>query len=198
MVEGSLPKHLRLFIAIAVPHELKLQINSTQAQLQQNLTRALVKWTRPEQLHLTLRFLGNVDTHSAEQLINSVHGVCRSFRALDLCAHGIGFFPSPRAPRVLWVGVQDQKDLLRSLQAAVQQATQSFTREKGEEHFSGHITLARIKNIRRDEIQALNRSAEPFAGHLFGQWTANEVLILRSELSSQGAEHSVVARASLC
>lgn len=197
MVEGILPKHLRLFIAIAVPHELKLQITSTQPQLQQNLTRALVKWTRPEQFHLTLRFLGNVDTHSVEQLINSVRGLCRSFRPLVLCARGIGFFPSARAPRVLWVGVQDQKEQLRPLQEAVQLATQSFTREKSEERFTGHITLARIKNIRRDEIQALNRSAEPFAGHLFGQWTANEVLIMRSELSSQGAEHSALASASL-
>jgi len=196
MVEGVLPEHVRLFIAIAVPEEIKVQVTNAQDELRQNLGRAVVKWTRPEQFHLTLRFLGNIDAQAVEQLISAVRLVCRSVRPLQLSANGLGFFPNPRSPRVLWVGVQDENEQLQSLQETMQQATHSFTDEKAEERFSGHITLARIKQIRRHEIAALTRAAERHSGRAFGEWTAHEVLILRSDLSSQGAEHIVLANAA--
>lgn len=193
MVERVLPEHLRLFIALAVPQAIKDQIGTAQDELRTHLSGALLKWIRPEQFHLTLRFLGNVDACEVEQLTDSVRSVCQSVGPLDLHAKGIGFFPNPRSPRVVWVGVQDRNDQLQSLQSAVQQATLGFSGEKSESHFSGHITLARIKDISRQETIVLARAAERFSQHSFGEWTVHELLILRSDLSSQGAQHSALA-----
>jgi RNA 2',3'-cyclic 3'-phosphodiesterase len=193
MVESLSPQHFRLFIAIAIPDPIKQQIKVTQDQLHQCFNRDPVRWTKPDQFHLTLRFLGDVEAGSVEPLVHSLRTVCQSIHSLELRAHGVGFFPNARAPRVIWVGVQNSAERLVLLQQAVQQATLAFTREKPEERFSGHITLGRIKNPGREEAVLLASAAQRFSTTLFGEWTALEIHLMRSQLSSQGTEHAVLA-----
>jgi 2'-5' RNA ligase len=79
----------------------------------------------------------------------------------------------------------------------VQDATLRFTNEKPEERFRGHITLGRLKNAKRREIDAVARTVGGFSEELFGEWTATEIHIMRSVLSSEGAEHRRLAAAPL-
>jgi 2'-5' RNA ligase len=193
MVESSSPQHLRLFIAIAVPDLVKEQIKMAQGQLRIGLERGVVRWTKPAQFHLTLRFLGRIDAGLVESLVDALRVVCRSARSFQLQANGVGFFPNARAPRVVWIGVQDSGGRLSTLQQTVQQATHRFTAEKAEERFNGHITLGRIKHLSRKETDALARTAGRFAETLFGEWTAHELHLMQSELSPEGAEHRLLA-----
>lgn len=126
-------------------------------------------------------------------LTDAVGAACQSFVALKLWAQGIGCFPDQRFPRVVWVGVADLQQQLPLLQKAVQSATQDFTTEEPEDRFTGHVTLGRIKQIRRPEAEALAKAAVPLVQHKFGEWTANELHIMRSELSPDGARHSILA-----
>jgi 2'-5' RNA ligase len=193
MVESLAPEHLRLFIAIAVPALVKAQIKMTQDQLRMSLDRGVVRWTKPDQFHLTLRFLGSVQGRLIESLVYTLRAVCQSAGSLQLRASEVGFFPNARAPRVVWIGVRDSGERLGVLQQTVQKATQRFTTEKAEECFSGHITLGRIKQLRRQEIDALARTAARFAQTSFGGWTVHELHLMRSELSAEGADHRLLA-----
>jgi 2'-5' RNA ligase len=190
-------ERFRLFIAVAIPGEVKAKMEAAQAELLRVLPEPSVRWTRREQFHLTLRFLGDVEAARVEALGGALRAACRGFGALHLRAERVGFFPDLRRPRVVWVGVQDQAGQLPRLQAAVELATREYTTEEKEERFTGHVTLARIKGIKRPEAQALGQAAAGMAERLFGQWTAYQVELMRSQLLPQGARHSTLASIAL-
>jgi 2'-5' RNA ligase len=187
----------RLFIALAIPEAVKAKMEEAQAELRRTLPEHGVRWTRREQLHLTLKFLGDVDAARVEALGEAIRAACRGFGTLHLRAERVGFFPDLRYPRVVWAGVQDQAERLPRLQQAVDAATRDFTTEQKEERFTGHVTLARIKAIRRPEAAALAKAAAARTEMVFGQWTAGHVELMRSVLSPQGASHSSLAVVAL-
>lgn len=197
MISNAAPERLRLFIAIAVPEEVKTEMEKAQAALMRAVPERAVRWARREQFHLTLRFLGAVETQRVTALLEAVGSVCRNSAPLQLRAEGLGFFPGPSRPRMIWAGVRDSAEQLPLLQHAVQSATQGFTAEAPEERFSGHITLGRSKEISRAEAQALANVAAGLANKLFGAWSAPQIEIMRSELSPEGARHTVLAQEQL-
>lgn len=168
-------------------------MEKVQTELGELLPDKAARWTRREQYHLTLRFLGNVEASRADELIRASQAACRHFAPLDLTAQGLGFFPDARFPRVLWVGVKDRTGHLQSVWQEIQTATQAFTQEEREDQFVGHITVARLNRLRRPEAENLADTVEKFQNHVFGQWTVNQLELVRSELSPQGARHTVLA-----
>jgi RNA 2',3'-cyclic 3'-phosphodiesterase len=190
-------EQFRLFIAVAMPEAVKAKIEQAQAELRLALPESNVRWTRREQFHLTLKFLGDVEATRAEALGEALRGACRGFTPLRLRAEGVGGFPDLRRPRVLWTGVRDESEQLLRLQEVVELASRDFTAEQQEEHFSGHVTLARVKGIKRPEAEALAEAAAGMKERLFGQWTTYKVELMRSELSPQGARHTTLAAAGL-
>src|ERR1039458_2056675 len=92
-------ERFRLFIAVTIPEEVKAKIAEAQSELRRALPERSVRWTKREQFHLTLRFLGNVDAPRVEALEEALRAACRGFSALWLSARGIGFFPDLRFPR---------------------------------------------------------------------------------------------------
>ncbi len=197
MPDADTHARFRLFVAIAVPEEVKASILKTQESLRKLLPEPAARWTRPEQFHLTLRFLGNVEASQVKALEQALRGACAGFNALRLRAARIGFFPSARSPRVVWVGVADDQERLSGLWSVVQSATSAFTTAEPEEKFAGHITLARIKLIPPREARELAAQADQLAATVFGEWTATEVEIIWSQLSSQGARYNTVAAVPL-
>jgi 2'-5' RNA ligase len=187
----------RLFVALAVPDEVKAKLEAVQADLRQVLPDRNVRWARREQFHLTLRFLGDVEAARVEALAEAIRAACEGFGALHLRAERIGCFPDRGYPRVAWVGVRDEAEQLPRLQQVVQAATEGFTSEAKEERFTGHLTLARIKGIKRPEAEALGKAAAGMADMLFGQWTAFQIELMRSELLSQGPRHSSLSSIAL-
>lgn len=190
-------EQFRLFVAVAIPEPVKVKMEAAQAELRRILPERNVRWIQREQFHLTLRFLGDVESSQVESLAEAIRGACRGFSPLHLRVQQVGFFPDLRYPRVVWVGVQDQAQQLPRLQQAVQDATEHFTREEKEDRFTGHATLARIKGIKRPESAMLGRAAAGMADRLFGEWTAYQLELMRSELSPQGAKHSILTSIAL-
>jgi len=184
------PERFRLFIAITVPEEVGTKIEEAQAELRRALPESTVRWARRDQFHLTLRFLGNVEARFTEPLAQAVRDACRGFAAFRLHAEGIGFFPDARAPRVIWVGVKDRQNGLFQLQQAVEAVVCNFTAETAEGKFAGHVTLGRIKELRRAETEVVGRLVSGMAQRVFGEWTAANVEIMRSVLSSEGVRYA--------
>ena len=113
---------LRLFISLPVPEAVRVALQQAQQELREGLpprARNAVRWTNPDQLHLTLRFLGEVDEPRVPSLLNALQSACQPFPRLQLRAERVGFFPERRLPRVVWIGVQDRGGTLARLQQAV-------------------------------------------------------------------------------
>lgn len=187
----------RLFIALPVPTAVKQGIQQVQERLRRELPDGCASWTRPEQWHLTLKFLGNVDVVQVRELSGVLGEVCEKFAPLKLRAAHVGCFPNLRKPRVVWVGVRDDADQLAGLAKAVEAAAAGFTTEEREGKFTGHITIARIKNFDRRGAQRVAKAVETMALHVFGAWIAEAIELMRSELASDGARHTSLARLPL-
>jgi 2'-5' RNA ligase len=193
MADNSSTEKLRLFIAIPIPEPVRDEIIRVQQELQPLVPRNVVRWARPDQFHLTLRFLGDVPADGVEDLKKSVGAVCRNARPLSLRAEGVGFFPNPRSPRVIWVGIDDREGRLGDLQKQIETVAGQFSSEPGEKNFTGHVTLGRLKNPRPADTRDLATRAQSLEKRLFGDWTALEIEIIRSELSPAGARHTSLA-----
>ncbi len=194
MPEGSpLPERVRLFVALLLPEPVKAAIARAQQELRATLVSSQVRWTTLEQFHLTLRFLGSVETTHLPSLTRSLESVAKQFAPPHLQAAGIGCFPTPHSPRVVWAGIGDAEAQLGPLQRTVQQATLPFTAEPPEDRFTGHITLGRIKRFDRSEAESLAKVAAGFAQVSFGAWSESELHLMRSELSPKGARYSSCA-----
>ena len=193
MADDSSTEKLRLFIAIPIPEPVRDEIIRVQRELQPLVPPNVVRWTRPDQFHLTLRFLGDVPADGVEDLKQSVNAVCRIVRPLSLRAEGVGFFPNPRSPRVIWVGIKDRAGRLVDLQKQIETAVGPFSPEPGEKNFTGHVTLGRLKNPRPTDTRDLAARAQSLEKRLFGEWTAHEIEIIRSELSTVGARYTSLA-----
>ena len=193
MASDSSTAPLRLFVAIPIPEPVRDEIIRVQQELQPLVPRNVVRWARPDQFHLTLRFLGDVPADGVEDLKKSVGAVCRNARPLSLRAEGVGFFPNPRSPRVIWVGINDQEGRLGDLQKQIETVAGQFSAEPGEKNFMGHVTLGRLKNPRPADTRDLAARAQSLEKRLFGEWPAHEIEIIRSELSPAGARHTSLA-----
>lgn len=192
MADNAAPEHFRLFIAINIPEAIKSSIAAAQSILREAVPGKAISWTKPEQFHLTLKFLGNVQTPKVELLVETMRVACSSFPHLRLRAENLGAFPNLRRPRVLWVGLTDAGGDLPGLQSAIEQASAKFTGDKPEERFSGHVTLGRAKHLDRADLQALSDARSRIGEKFFGEWSAATVEVMRSQLSPAGARHTCV------
>lgn len=183
----------RLFVAIAVPDAVRAALKQVQDELRKVITKGLVSWTRPEAMHLTLRFLGNVDSARINELQQQLQGAAAGFGGLALECQQLGCFPDPRHPRVVWAGVRDLNDRLALLAQRVDGAVSSFAEKPAEARFAGHITIARPRQLGRTEAAALSDFVQRAVERTFGAWTAGEVELIQSELSPGGSRYTTVA-----
>jgi 2'-5' RNA ligase len=191
------PEWYRLFIAIALPEPVKGAIEKTQDELRAAMPAKSIRWTRREQFHLTMRFLGAVEVAQVDRLNEAVRRACAGSGDLQLLASGIGVFPGVRRPRVVWTGVDDRGGRLAALQRSIEAATGPFTDEAPQETFTGHITLARCRDINRAEASTLAKLVDKMASRSFGDWTATSVEIIRSVTAATGARYTTLAEIGL-
>jgi 2'-5' RNA ligase len=187
------PNKLRAFIALPIPEAVKDQIERVQTEMRDLLPRQSVRWTKRDQFHLTLRFLGDVEAGRVRELTDALHNVCSSFRPLQLHAERIGCFPDLRFPRIVWVWVHAEAGQLAVLQARIEAAVGEVAERKPEKKFTGHVTIARLNAVRRLQAEALAGQVQAMSGRCFGEWTASEVKLMQSELFKSGAVHTVLA-----
>jgi RNA 2',3'-cyclic 3'-phosphodiesterase len=193
-------RSLRLFISIPVPETVRAILKKAQHELREALpprARKAIRWTNPDQLHLTLRFLGDVEEHCLPNLLNALRETCRLFPPLHLRAERVGFFPERRLPRVAWIGVHDRDNLLTPLQQKIETAVHTFSASPTTEEFMGHLTIGRIRDLRPSDADALRAAAQKLSARAFGEWTADAVHLMQSKLLPQGAQHTSLGAAPL-
>jgi 2'-5' RNA ligase len=196
MTEPAAPGTYRLFLAISLPEEVVAKLQEIQGSLRKAAGRAQVRWTNLERLHLTMKFLGNVAVEQCPALMSAVSETCASFPFLQLTAGRVGFFPNSQKPRVIWVGVEDSGGQLPKLHTEIEKAVAPFSPEEPENRFQAHVTLARVKQMRREEAEKIVQIAASIGSNILGRWTASQIELIRSQLSSQGANHSMMGSAA--
>jgi len=184
---------MRIFIAIELPEEVKRGIAAVQEELKRS--GASASWTRPEGIHLTLQFLGEVPDARVQEITAALAAAAEGTGALRLSVAGGGAFPNAKVPRVLWLGVTGDRERLAGLQAKVEGAMERLGFGREERKFSPHLTLARIKFPKpRDNWQQLISSIKD---RQFGTFEAQQVSLMKSELRREGAVYTAIGRAEL-
>ena len=174
---------MRLFIATDLPSSVIESISEVRKDLTTKPEKA--RWVRPESMHLTLKFLGEV----APDRVSALDGRLETIRrpAFQVSISGVGFFPNERAPRVFWAGVSSQ-DLERlATEIEQQMAELDFPAER--RRFSPHLTLARSRRNVRIEPK-LVQEAERFRNREFGMFTTDRFYLYESQLESGGVIHT--------
>jgi 2'-5' RNA ligase len=192
MPNESSDKRLRLFVAITIPERVRNEMIAVQRELKP-LALGDVRWTNAEQLHLTLKFLGNVPASSVEAVKQSLAEACAGAVPFHLRAEGTGFFPNEREPRVVWVGFAGGENDLADLQLRIERQLAPFAEKPGAEKFLAHATLGRFQKYRRHKTEMLLPRARALANHFFGEWRVETAGLFRSELSPSGARHTELA-----
>ncbi len=187
----------RLFVAVALPAAVKAELNRVQGEMRAVLPPQSASWTKPENMHLTLRFLGKVDGGRVPALRAALSDGVAGFGELDLVCERLGCFPDLRFPRVVWAWVHDAEEKLTALAQQVNNAVAPFAEQPAENSFTGHITLARPKQVRRPEAEKLSAFVKGAVNRQFGSWRVCEVELICSELSPAGSRYTTLAKASL-
>ena len=186
-------KRIRAFIALKLPEPVITAIRHLQEQLAEH--RLNVRWVKVESIHLTLKFLGDINTARVDDVAAALSDAAFHTAPLHLSAKGGGAFPSVKRARVIWIGVAGQVPALAELQRAVENKLTAIGFPRERRRFTGHLTLGRSKGAidagrllaAMDEIRSFE--SEPFI--------ADRVILFRSELQPTGAVYTELRKVAL-
>ena len=188
LIFKGLLKGLRCFIAIELPDSVKSSLVKLQDELKN--CGADVRWVNTDNMHLTLKFLGNIKEEIVKKIIDAMKKVCGNYNAFSLEIKGIGTFPGPKSPRVLWLGVENSS-ILKTLQADIEEEMSGlgFTKEK--RGFRSHLTLGRFRSSAGKE--KLFSAVKLREKDSFGTMQVNSTLLMQSDLNPGGARHTKIS-----
>ena len=179
---------MRVFIAVELSKEAKEELSRVIDVLRSSGADA--KWVRPEAMHLTLKFLGDVSENSVEKIKPLLQEIARKTGPFDLILDGIGVFPDWRNVKVIWAGISEGADKAEILAKAVEGAMAGIGFEKETRPFRPHLTLGRIKGARKKD--ELKKAAQGLAVKTAKSFVS-EIVMFRSDLTSEGAIHTPLA-----
>jgi 2'-5' RNA ligase len=184
---------LRVFCAVELPEEVRAAVAAHVARLRHDFPEARASWPRPESLHVTLKFVGEVDAARVEALSRAAVAAVKGSAPFELSIEEAGTFPPRGAARVLWLGILDASGGLARLQLRLEElcAAEGFPREP--KQFRPHLTLARLRTPK--DAQALSEAHRrlPFAPQRFA---VSELIVMRSELGPAGSRYTPLSRHS--
>jgi len=184
---------MRLFIACPVPEEIKKKIADLENVFRNSNTD--VKWVRPESIHLTLKFLGEVSEHKIPEINNKISKAIEGFSVFHVAIEKIGVFPDWRRIRVVWVGIEDGKKELKELSKRVEDKMANIGFKKEKRGFTAHITIGRVRSGRG--IDRLTDAIRKKSDASLGDIQIGEVLLMQSMLRPEGATYKCLERFSL-
>jgi 2'-5' RNA ligase len=193
---GGMPV-IRAFIAIQIPAVVHEQLDHISKDLQSQTKNRAIHWVAVQNIHLTLKFLGDISSNNLEHLTKILKGEAEKHSPFEIRVEGIGAFPSIRRPRVIWVGI-DVPPQLKALQKGVEAEALRLGYLPEERGFSPHLTLARVSpNASPDEIGKISELVANYkVGHL-GTFRVDSIVFFKSDLRPGGAVYTPLSTISL-
>ncbi len=174
---------IRAFIALDIPANIKTLVSGYQSVIKNAVPAA--RWTRPEGFHFTLKFLGEIETSKIDDVREAAKGASRA-KKFSACFGAAGVFPNARGARVLWLGLDNGADSVRSLASSLSSALAPLGFPTESRPFSAHLTLARFRTPCRFDPASLPTHSIP-------DFEAARVSFYKSDLKSSGAEYTPLA-----
>jgi 2'-5' RNA ligase len=184
---------IRTFIAVDLDPAVRKRTVALQETLKKTGTE--VKWVEPENLHLSLLFLGEVEDREVVEVCRIVSETTQQHANFLMSVETAGCFPNPRRPRVLWVGVGQGAQPLCQIHDALEIPLLDLGYRREERKYSPHITLGRVKSDRPTE--KLASALAQHAAWKGGEFQVRELRVMGSKLTPQGPEYTVLSRAKL-
>ncbi len=191
-MSSSDQQKIRTFIAVHVPETVRKQIAEFQNRLKPY--GGNIRWVRPESIHITLKFLGDVLAEQIESITNAIHEAVSSTRSFDISVEGTGVFPNVRRPKVFWVGVEKGSEELKNLAAKIDEVCSKLHFQKEERGYSAHLTIGRVRSQKRINPLMEALQAMKFEG---GSYHVDEVAVMKSDLLKTGAVYTVLHQIKL-
>ena len=187
---------VRCFIAVELSDGAKAEIQRLIEAVSETEIRG-VRAVRPGGVHVTLRFLGDIERDAVPKAIAAIRAAASRSRPFDLALADVGGFPNARSARVLWAGVSGDTDSLGELRASVEDELSAKGFRRDRRRFNPHITLARL----RDRVSGPDRrrvvEAVSAVGHTKVTFTVEAVTLFQSTLHPEGSIHTLLCRALL-
>lgn len=184
---------IRAFIAVPLPAPLLDALIDLQHRLKSRVPHRSVRWVRSEGIHLTLKFLGSTPEQRLPEIQQALAAVARHAPACTFTAQGLGCFPNPRRPRVLWVGVEEPTGRLAALQAAIEEAMEQLDYERERRAFTPHLTLGRVRRrTGRKQAEHVGQVVTEMQVGELAQVSVDTFELIQSELKPSGAEYTTL------
>jgi 2'-5' RNA ligase len=189
-------EEVRCFIAIELTEELKRGLRELQAQLKA-ASQAPVKWVEPENIHLTLKFLGNVASGRIEEIAQAMTEAVRGTSPFSLEVRELGVFPNPRRVQIVWVGLGGEVEKLTILKQRIESGLSILGFAPENRRFTPHLTLARLRD--RATPQEREKMGQTIAETEFagGSFTVKSVKLMKSQLTPEGPIYTRLSVAAL-
>ncbi|HEV2440199.1 MAG TPA: RNA 2',3'-cyclic phosphodiesterase [bacterium] len=189
-VRGDPDRH-RIFIAVPLAPAVREAAAQARAPLAAYADQ--LRWVSPRHLHLTLQFLGDITTAGVTAAVEAARATAAADSPFAITFAGLGAFPSPAAPRVVWVGVARGAERLTVLAESLARALRDRGLSVDSRPFAPHLTLARVRGTGRPPD--LRREAETFDRVVLGDQPVTELVVVKSVLGPSEPDHTVVATA---
>jgi len=178
---------IRSFIALELSREIYKNLDQLIENLKKGVqfTPAKPNWVKPKSIHLTLKFLGNIEERKVEGIGEVLKKAACETHPFLIRIRGLGVFPHPRKPRVLWCGITKGEQQTQRLQKRIDRSLAPLGFEKEKRPFHPHLTLARIKTLRGSA--ALMNIIKTHENALVGECPINRIILFKSQLHPDGA-----------
>ena len=184
----------RIFCAVELADSVRARLQDHIGLLRGAGSDATASWTRVENIHLTLKFFGNVAIERIPKISAAVERAVKKFPPVPIDIGHTGVFPNPRRAQVLWIGVSDPTGKLSELQQQLEHECAKDGFEKEDRAYRPHLTIARLRKQEGARLLAndhLRMDFEP------AEITLSELIVFRSELSSKGSRYTAISRHKL-
>lgn len=179
---------IRSFIAFDLPQDILESIGDVQAQVKKREVK--LKWVPVKNIHLTMKFIGDIQKNMIDSLANIMAESVEGIGAITLSAKGMGVFPGLHRPKVLWIGIDGEVDQLNRLQNTLDKKLSSIGIQAEKRPFTGHLTIGRAKE--KLNMEPLKESLRLFYDFQTRPFTINEMKLFQSELLPTGAVYSCI------
>ena len=186
---------MRTFIAIELPTEVKDKLSKIQEQLKKS--GADVKWVEPKNIHLTLKFLGEIDDKKLEKIIEIIDGTVKDKNTFHIRISSLGAFPKINYPRVIWIGIDKGDCETKEIAKELEEKIAKIGIPKEGKAFSSHITIGRTRSTLNREklVQELKTQSANFCGGL--EFVVTKITLFKSTLTPGGPIYEALKETNL-
>ena len=182
---------VRVFCAVELPVEIRAAVAAHASRLRRDFPEARASWVRPEGLHITLKFIGEVEAARVEALSRAAGAAVKGSQPFRLSIEETDTFPPRGAARVLWLGVKDASSQLALLQRRLEDECEAAGFPREPRAFKPHLTVARLRTPKDAHALSEAHRHTPFGPFNF---EVSELLVIRSELGPGGSRYTPLSR----